>query len=143
MISLLRMKLAALFVVASIGLAPVACSDSKCKCGTPIDSAAGADSGNGGTSSDPTPGSAGQATTSDECHDGCIETLAAACDNGPSDQATCESDCHALETGKCGSEYQTLQTCAKGEAISCSAQGLPTVAACSDEQTAFVACLSQ
>lgn len=140
-ISIVRMKLAALSLLALVGLTLVACSDSKCKCDDEAEGAAGQDSG--GTVSDPMSGSAGQAATSDACHDGCLETVAAKCDNGPADQATCESDCHALETGDCGSEYQTLQTCAEGKVISCSAQGLPTVAACSDEQAAFVACLNR
>jgi len=83
------------------------------------------------------------AAPGDKCHDGCIETLAAKCSNGPTDQAGCEATCHSLETGPCGSEYATFQACAQGKALSCSAQGLPTVAACADEQTTFVACLNQ
>ncbi|HXK16952.1 MAG TPA: hypothetical protein VNG33_04090 [Polyangiaceae bacterium] len=79
----------------------------------------------------------------DKCHDGCIETLAAKCSHGPADQASCESTCHSLETGTCGAEYATFQSCAEGKALSCNAQGIPIVAACSDEQTAFVTCLNQ
>ena len=112
-----------------------ACSDSKCKC---FDGPS-----EGGASNSDAGGTAGEAATlPDACHAGCVETLAANCDNGPADQASCESDCHDLEAGKCGAEYATLQTCAEGKAITCSAQGLPSVADCSDEQTAFVACLS-
>lgn len=81
------------------------------------------------------------AVAPDACHEGCLATLAAACSNGPADQATCESDCHALAVGKCGAKYATLQTCAKDKAVACDAQGLPSVADCADEQSAFVACL--
>ncbi len=112
-----------------------ACGDSKCKCGGP--------SPEGGAANPDSSGAAGEtAAAPDACHAGCLATLAAACSNGPADQATCESDCHDLEAGKCGAEYATFQTCAKGKAISCNAQGLPSVADCSDEQTAFVACLT-
>jgi hypothetical protein len=124
-----------------LGLLLAACSDSKCKCGNWGE--AGGASAEGGASNPDSNGTAGEtAAVPDACHDGCVETLAANCDNGPADQATCESDCHKLEAGKCGAEYATLQTCAKGKALTCSAQGLPSVADCSDEQTAFVACLN-
>ena len=79
---------------------------------------------------------------SDACHDGCVATLAAACDNGPATQAECESDCQLLESGSCASEYAALQSCAEGKSISCNAQGLPTVSACSNETAAFVGCLN-
>lgn len=78
----------------------------------------------------------------DDCHDGCVATLAALCINGPADQATCERDCRSLSLGKCGGEYDLLLSCARGRAVTCSAQGLPIVSECSDEQAAFVACLN-
>src|SRR6185436_4208574 len=81
-------------------------------------------------------------TTGDPCHTGCIDTVAANCSNGPADVASCENTCNALSAGTCGGEYATFQSCAEGEAITCSAQGLPIVAACSDEQAAFVACIN-
>lgn len=114
-----------------------ACSDSKCKCGGDAPAEGGA--------ANPDPSGAGGETTTvaDVCHDGCLATLAAACSNGPADQATCESDCHALEAGNCGAKYGVLQACAQDQAVSCDAQGLPMVADCSDEQTAFVACLTR
>ncbi len=90
----------------------------------------GASSGEGGAPNDDT-----------LCSRGCVETLAAECQNGPTSQAECESDCEALAAGSCGTEYRAFQECAEGEAISCSASGLPTVAACSEEQQAFIECL--
>jgi hypothetical protein len=54
----------------------------------------------------------------------------------------CLEDCEALSSGACGSEYAALQSCAEGEAITCSAAGIPVVEACSDEQAAFIACLN-
>ena len=85
----------------------------------------------------------GTADTSDACEVGCVATLEADCSNGPATRAKCVSDCHMLEDGSCGDAYATFQACAKGEAVTCSAQGLPSVEACSDEQAAFVACLTQ
>ncbi len=130
------MKWIALTALTISCLLVAACSDSKCKCGpSPSD---------GGASNPDLSGSAGETTAAppDACHDGCVDTLAANCDNGPADQGTCESNCHDLEASKCGAEYATLQTCAKGKPLTCSAEGLPSIAACSDEQTAFVACLT-
>jgi len=103
-------------------------------------------------SKDPTVfGAAGAGGAADEpsmqdpslCHEGCVATLAAACKNGPADQNGCEGDCEALRAGVCGAEYRELQSCAVGESIVCSQQGLPTVPACADEQSAFVACINR
>jgi hypothetical protein len=106
-------------------------------CGNDDSNGAPADtSGEGGAAGAPAD-SAG-----DDCHDGCVATLAAACDNGPADAPTCESDCRSLSLGKCAAQYETLLSCARGKAVECSAQGLPIVPECSDEQAAFVACLS-
>jgi hypothetical protein len=88
-------------------------------------------------------GSDDTAAKSDACHDGCVATVAANCANGPADQAACESDCHTLESSACNEAYKALQTCAEGKDVTCSAQGLPSVTACSSEQAAFVMCLSQ
>jgi hypothetical protein len=92
-------------------------------------------------------GNGGEPATAsgDACHDGCVATLAAACSNGPTDQASCESTCHSLATGKCGGEYVTFQSCAEGKAVSCGSgalEGLPVVTECSDEQAAFIACIN-
>lgn len=100
--------------------------------------------GVGGDGTLATDGNGGEtgALPGDTCHEGCIATVAADCSRGPADQLSCEADCHELEAGKCGREYVSLQKCSEAQAISCSAQGLPTVSACSDEQAAFVACLN-
>jgi hypothetical protein len=129
----------ALAVVSWCALFALACGSADKGSGTPAASGAGGD-GSGTT----TPGAGGDQTgmTADACHDGCVETLAAKCSNGPTDQASCESTCHSLESGKCGGEYATFQGCAGGKALTCSAQGLPIVEACSDQQAAFVACLN-
>ena len=76
------------------------------------------------------------------CREGCVATVEADCDNGPASQASCESDCRALESGSCAAEYKALQTCAEGQKVSCSAQGLPTVSACANETAAFVSCIN-
>jgi len=104
------------------------------------DAAAGA----GGSTADASNGDGGNApaTPGDACQVGCQATLAAKCSNGPKDQASCESTCNALAAGTCGGEYATLQVCAEGQAITCSPQGQPIVAACSDEQAAFVVCIN-
>src|SRR4051812_16955246 len=83
-------------------------------------------------------GSDDTAAKGDACHDGCVATVAANCASGPADQATCESDCHTLESSACKEAYEALQSCAEGKDVTCSAQGVPTVAACSNEQAAFV-----
>jgi hypothetical protein len=85
---------------------------------------------------------AAASSAGDDCKTGCVATIAAHCSNGPTTQADCEQTCQALDTGSCAAEYKALQACAQGKPISCSAQGLPSVAACSTEQNAFVACVS-
>jgi len=100
--------------------------------------ATGVDGGSTASTDGGTPGT----TPGDACDEGCVLTLAADCSNGPASQASCVSSCHALEAGSCGGQYATFQACAEGNPITCSAQGQPIVAACSDEQAAFVACLS-
>jgi hypothetical protein len=142
MISLKGMKLAfsGVLVLACV-LAACACSSDSKDSGTPV--AAAGSGGDGAEISNGGAGGVGDATNpGDACHSGCVATLAAACSNGPTDQASCESSCHELETGKCGGEYATFQSCAEGKAITCGAQGMPVVAACSDEQAAFIACLN-
>jgi hypothetical protein len=57
-------------------------------------------------------------------------------------QAVCVSDCQSLQNGACGTGYAALQACAVGESVTCSAAGIPIVAACATEQAAFVACLN-
>lgn len=105
------------------------------------DGGSGANTGEAGAAA--TPGEGGSSGESDACQVGCVATLSADCSNGPATQATCVSDCHMLEAGACGGEYASFQACADGKPISCSAQGQPVVTACSDEQTAFIACLTQ
>jgi hypothetical protein len=78
----------------------------------------------------------------DPCDQGCVDTIAADCPTGPPDQATCVSQCRALSTGACKTDYAAFQTCAKGKAITCGSNGIPTVEECSTEQAAFIACLS-
>jgi hypothetical protein len=68
--------------------------------------------------------------------------LAADCDNGPASQQQCVEDCQMLEQGPCASEYDALQDCAEGEAITCSAQGIPVIEACAAEQGALIDCLT-
>jgi hypothetical protein len=92
----------------------------------------GSNSGGSGT---------GGGSSSDRCHDGCIATMAAKCSVGPKDQATCESDCHALEAGNCATEYKAFQDCAAGKPVICDAiTSIPTVAACETQQATFIAC---
>lgn len=111
--------------------------------GEPGQSVAGASTG--GREGEPSSegGAGGEATAgSDDCERGCAATLAADCDNGPASEEQCETDCRALIMGSCGGEYRSLQTCARGREVSCSAAGLPVVTECSDEQGAFVQCLN-
>src|SRR5688572_24041574 len=75
----------------------------------------------------------GASATSDACKEGCVQTVAADCSMGPESQQQCESDCRALASGTCASEYQALQACAEGEQVTCNSAGLPTVSACLDE----------
>jgi hypothetical protein len=120
-------------------LVALGCWSSLAACSSDDDDSTAGTAGTAGTSSS---GGGGEAADiSDTCRAGCVATLAADCQNGPADQASCESDCHALETGKCGAQYATLQSCAEGKSLSC-AQGYPIVPACADQQAAVVACLS-
>ena len=82
-------------------------------------------------------------STSNFCHDGCVATMAAKCSNGPKDQASCESDCNALETSACSSQYRAVQTCSQGKPVTCDADGKPTVSGCDAQFLTFVACLSK
>lgn len=71
-----------------------------------------------------------------------METMAAACDNGPADQATCVSDCEALLEGSCSTEYEAVLDCSADEPVTCDAGGIPTVEACASEFATFTGCLS-
>lgn len=102
------------------------------------------DGGGAGTSNAGEGGDNGGANDGggDRCHDGCILTLEAACPVGPKDQATCESDCHDLESGPCGGEYRAFQDCAEGEVVTCDPdRGIPTVVGCERQQSAFISCV--
>lgn len=92
----------------------------------------------GCSSDDSNGGSAG----GDSCHDGCVATVAAKCSNGPTDQASCESDCNALLSGACGAQFKAVQSCAVGKIISCDASGNPKIAGCDSQQAAFLACIN-
>lgn len=85
-------------------------------------------------------GEAGAPATTDVCEEGCALTLGAECERGPDDRATCEADCRALVAGACGAQYSELQACARGEEVTCSAEGYPVVEACAEQQAEFVAC---
>jgi hypothetical protein len=117
-------------------------------CGDDDDSGGGNAAGQSNTAGrDSTAGSSNTGGTSaagDRCHQGCIDTLKAACKLSPKDQASCESDCHDLESGSCGTEYAAFQDCAEGKTISCDANlGYPVVAGCETQQNAFIACQSK
>lgn len=84
----------------------------------------------------------GGASASDACRDGCVQVLAADCENGPATQTQCESDCRMLEAGSCATEYKALQTCSEGKQITCSTAGLPSVSGCANETSAFVGCIN-
>jgi hypothetical protein len=105
------------------------------------DSGAGGGGSSGGATGSNGGGGAGGAGA-DVCERGCVVTLAASCDNGPTSQGQCVNDCQTLMSGSCGTQYRALQACADGQAITCSAQGLPVVQACATEQDSFVACLN-
>lgn len=77
------------------------------------------------------------------CADGCAATLAAKCANGPADQATCESDCNTQSSGKCGTQFKAVRSCAAGKPLSCDADGNVTISGCDKEQQAFIACILQ
>jgi hypothetical protein len=130
-----------LFAVASLGLLVACNSDGDGPVGPflPTDDAVagagGNDAGGSGAGGEPSP-------SEDLCGDGCVATLAAECEHGPGDQVSCEADCRELRAGTCGAEYAALQSCAKDETVSCSADGYPIVAACADQQAAFVACVN-
>jgi hypothetical protein len=124
------------------GVLVLACAYAVCGCSSDDKSDPVAGAGGDGTPNTKGDGGGPTSTMGDPCHTGCIDTVAANCGNGPADLASCENTCNALSAGSCGGEYATFQTCAEGEAISCSAQGQPIVAACSDEQAAFVACIN-
>lgn len=78
----------------------------------------------------------------DPCVSGCEATVAAACSNGPPDQAECETACESFRQGTCGPEYEVLLQCGDGASVSCDAEGLPQVDGCSTEQQAFIDCLN-
>ncbi len=97
------------------------------------------DDDNGGAA-----GSAGSGGSSGDplCQLGCQLTLAADCANGPATQEQCVHDCEGFGTGPCASEYDAFRACAATGQITCSAEGIPIVETCADEQGAFIACLN-
>ena len=103
---------------------------------------ASSDGGNGGSTTGDVTTGATTGAGSDICQRGCEATLEADCENGPETMDECMTDCEALAASDCGEEYAAFQTCAEGESISCQ-NGIPVVAACSSEQTAFIACINQ
>jgi hypothetical protein len=77
------------------------------------------------------------------CEAGCVATLEADCDNGPSDQEGCVAVCKGLGSGNCGAEYGVFQDCAEGKAVTCDDEsGIPIVEACASEQDDFIACIN-
>jgi len=111
---------------------------------------AGGSVGAGGTVStsdgDTTGGGSGGSATSgggdSVCERGCVLTIEADCENGPSDMEQCVDDCERLTTGECSEEYGAFQECAEGEPVTCQS-GIPAVAACSSEQSSFIACINR
>lgn len=97
---------------------------------------------NGGSTADDTGGASGSGNGESSCDSGCAATIAAHCPHGPTDQAGCVGDCEVLLASTCAAAYSAFQTCAVGEAITCNSDGIPAVAACADEQAAFIACLN-
>jgi hypothetical protein len=99
----------------------------------------------GGNSSS-SEGSNGGSNGNDEgtalCREGCEAVLAAACENGPATQDSCESDCRRLARGGCAEQYQELQGCSEGQSVTCNGAGIPVVPDCAAEQNAFIACLN-
>ncbi|MCA9491759.1 MAG: hypothetical protein KC621_17630 [Myxococcales bacterium] len=87
-------------------------------------------------------GADGTGETGSLCVTGCTETMAAACENGPADEATCVSDCEDLRVGSCGAAYEDVLDCSAGEPVTCDANHIPTVAACESEFLDFTDCLS-
>lgn len=112
----------------------------------------GGSSGKGGSSNAGETGDAGTGTDagapnggggSELCEEGCVLTLEADCPAGPQTQDQCVSDCERLSAGDCADVYAAFQACSEGEEITCDPNvGFPTVEACSDEQGAFIACIS-
>ena len=98
-------------------------------------SQAGSAAGSGSTTD------AGQ-VRSGACELGCEATIIADCEMGPKTQLQCETDCERLRTGECGTEYRAYMDCGEGKRVTCDAMGLPTIAACADERSAFIACLN-
>jgi hypothetical protein len=96
----------------------------------------------GGSTADDTGGAPGAGDSESTCDSGCAATIAAHCPHGPTDQAGCVGDCEVLLASTCAAPYSAFQTCAVGEAITCNSDGIPAVAACADEQAAFIACLN-
>ena len=74
------------------------------------------------------------------CKDGCAQTVAANCANGPT-QSECESDCGSLESGACKSQFDALRACAASNPVTCDANGDPTITGCDAQESAFVNCL--
>jgi hypothetical protein len=101
------------------------------------------DGDNGGGAGMSSAGSGGSSSGDPLCQLGCQLTLAADCPLGPATQEECVQDCEGFGTGPCASEYQAFQSCAAvGGQITCSAEGIPVVETCSEEQGAFIACLN-
>jgi hypothetical protein len=96
----------------------------------------GAAGSTSGTSHD-----SGAPMRSGACELGCEQTIIARCAMGPDTQLQCETDCERLRTGACGSEYRAYMACGDGKRVTCDDMGLPIVAACEDERSAFLACL--
>jgi hypothetical protein len=131
----------ALVAALGFGFALAGCGDDDDSSGG---NAAGQSNTAGSNNSAGSSNTGGTASGHDRCHQGCVDTLKAACKLSPKDQASCESDCHELESGSCGTEYSAFQDCAEGKTISCDANlGYPVVAGCEAQQNAFIACQSQ
>jgi hypothetical protein len=105
------------------------------------------DSGTGGdtsivsdtsTASDTMPG----ADAGDICESGCVLSIAAACDNGPTGQGECVTDCNGLRAGPCGTEFNAYIACGEGEDVTCDADGQVIIEACATERAAFLSCLA-
>lgn len=119
----------------------IACLMLSQACSSGDDDASGG-AGSGGSTAQGTGGASGTGGGASKCDSGCVATIAADCPNGPTDQASCVNTCEALSTGSCAATYSAFQTCAVGKPITCNSDGIPAVAACADEQAAFIACLN-
>jgi hypothetical protein len=95
----------------------------------------------GGDDDDSKGGTGGTGGGGSVCQEGCVATIAADCPNGPTDQASCVSQCEALGAGSCATAYTAFQACAEGQPITCGTNGIPVVEECATEQNAFIACL--